>query len=241
MAGDALVASGVSVEFAGVKALQDVTCTLERGLILGLIGPNGAGKTTLVNVISGFQAPTTGEVTLDGRRVTRWSAARRARAGLTRTFQGGRLFPDFTVAENVEAGCVGRGASRRAARRRSAELLAWMGMTALADTRAAVLPAGSQRRLGILRALALEPDYLLLDEPAAGLNESESEELVESIRGIRDDHGCGVLVIEHDMRVIMPLCERLHVLEHGATICLGTPAEVREDAAVLAAYLGSAA
>lgn len=233
-----LRAVAVTVAFAGLKALNDVSITLDHGRILGLIGPNGAGKTTAVNVLSGFQKPGTGAVVLDGQKITGWRAPRRARNGIARSFQGGRLFLDFTVLENVETGFLGAGRTRRYAARRSQDLLELMGLGGIAESRAEDLPAGHQRLLGILRALALEPRYLLLDEPAAGLNEQEGAELVRSIRAIRDQQGCGVLLIEHDMSVIMPLCEQLHVLDHGQTIAVGTPQEIRSDPAVLEAYLG---
>jgi branched-chain amino acid transport system ATP-binding protein len=236
--GELLEARGLKVHFGGVRAVDGVDLVLSKGEILGLIGPNGAGKTTLVNALSGFQKPTAGTVALSGDDVTGWAPPRLARRGLTRTFQSVRLFPGLTVLENVELGGVGVGMRRAAARRWARELLARLRLDHLADRWADGLPHGLERRLGIVRALAAKPRFLLLDEPAAGLNEQESDELVASLTLIRDDFECALVVIEHDMRLIMRLCERIQVLDYGKTISIGTPAEVRRDPAVLTAYLG---
>ena len=237
--GDGLLeARDLKVHFGGVRAVDGVGLALRKGEILGLIGPNGAGKTTLVNALSGFQKPTAGTVLLDGADVTGWSPHRLARRGLARTFQSVRLFPDLTVLENVELGGVGVGMRRPAARRWARDLLERLRLADKAALYATGLPHGLERRLGIVRALAAKPAFLLLDEPAAGLNEQESDELVASLSLIRDDFSCALMVIEHDMRVIMRLCERIQVLDHGKTISIGTPTEVRQDPAVLVAYLG---
>jgi branched-chain amino acid transport system ATP-binding protein len=237
--GDGLLeARDLKVHFGGVRAVDGVGLALRKGEILGLIGPNGAGKTTLVNALSGFQKPTAGTVLLDGTDVTGWSPHRLARRGLARTFQSVRLFPDLTVLENVELGGVGVGMRRPAARRWARDLLERLRLADKAALYATGLPHGLERRLGIVRALAAKPAFLLLDEPAAGLNEQESDELVASLSLIRDDFSCALMVIEHDMRVIMRLCERIQVLDHGKTISIGTPTEVRQDPAVLVAYLG---
>jgi branched-chain amino acid transport system ATP-binding protein len=226
------------VHFEGVKALDGVDLALRPGEILGLIGPNGAGKTTLVNVITGFQPPTTGAIVLDGRELTKLPAHRRARLGLARTFQSVRLFEGLTVLQNVEVSALGAGLSRREARARAHELLDLLGLAERAHEQAGSLPQGDERRLGIARALAARPTFLLLDEPAAGLDEAESDTLMRTIARIRDEAGCGVLVIEHDMRLIMRLCERIQVLDYGKTISVGTPDEVRADPKVITAYLG---
>jgi branched-chain amino acid transport system ATP-binding protein len=236
-----LAAQGVDVRFEGVHALQGVDLALEPGVILGLIGPNGAGKTTLVNVLTGYQRPDEGAVHLDGSEVTRLTPEKLARRGLGRTFQAVRPFSALSVRENVELGAIGSGASSRDARETATLVLERLGLDGVADIDASALPAGHERRLGLARALAGRPRYLLLDEPAAGLNEREGDALVETLRAIRDADGIGLLLIEHDMRVVMDACDRIQVLDHGATIAEGTPDAVRRDEAVLAAYLGPGA
>jgi len=233
-----LEARGLEVHFGGVHAVDGVDLVLKKGEILGLIGPNGAGKTTLVNALSGFQKPSAGTVLMNGRDVTGLSPHRLARLGLARTFQSVRLFPGLTVLENVELGGVGVGMRRPAARKWARELLERMKLGDKASLYGTGLPHGLERRLGIVRSLAAKPTFLMLDEPAAGLNEQESDELVGSLTLIRDDFSCALMVIEHDMRVIMRLCERIQVLDYGKTISIGTPTEVRQDPAVLIAYLG---
>ncbi|MPZ68477.1 MAG: ATP-binding cassette domain-containing protein [Actinobacteria bacterium] len=232
------IARGVHVDFDGIKALDDVDVELREREVLGLIGPNGAGKTTLVNVLSGFQRLDEGSMQLNGANVTGWSPYRLARRGLARTFQGARLFKGLSVFENVEVGALGVGVGRREAKARAESLLSLLGLYGQADMPADSLAYGGQRRLEIARALALRPQFLLLDEPAAGLSELESDEMMSAILDFKKDSDCGVLIIEHDMRVIMSLCDRVHVLNYGKTIKVGTPAEVRADEGVLTAYLG---
>jgi branched-chain amino acid transport system ATP-binding protein len=234
-----LEAYELRVYFEGVKAVDGVDIVLSRGEILGLIGPNGAGKTTLVNALSGFQRPTAGRVALGDVDVTGWAPNRLARKGLTRTFQAVRLFPGLTVFENVEIGAVGVGLGRRVARPYVWELLERMGLDGMAMLPASGIPHGVERRLGLVRALAARPDFMLLDEPAAGLNEGESAELITALAAISADFGCGLMVIEHDMSVIMRLCQRIQVIDRGRTISIGTAAEVQRDPAVLTAYLGT--
>lgn len=233
-----LEASEVTVRFEGLAALEAVDLVLFEREILGLIGPNGAGKTTLVNTLTGFQQVSSGRVRLEGADVTNSPAHRLARRGLARTFQGAHLFSDLTVLENIEAGAVGVGRSRREGRRRAWEILGQMGRTDLAHTLAGSLPHGEERRLGIARALVTGPRILIMDEPAAGLNETESDELMGAISSWSSSYGCSVLLIEHDMRMIMRLCDRVQVIDHGSTIAVGTPTEVRADKAVIEAYLG---
>ncbi len=230
----------VRVHFEGVRAIDGVSLSVDRGEILGLIGPNGAGKTTLVNVISGIQPPDAGTVWLGEDDITAWAPPRRARAGLGRTFQGARLFDRLSVEENVEAAAVSAGLRRRAARARTEELLAIFRLEDVAHRDASTLPHGTARRLGVARALAVAPIYVLLDEPAAGLDEEESRELVALLRDIRDRYEVGLVVIEHDVPLIMALCERIHVLHHGETLAVGAPAAIAKDPQVIDAYLGEA-
>jgi branched-chain amino acid transport system ATP-binding protein len=236
---ETLETRGVSVAFAGIVALEDVTLRLERGSILGLIGANGAGKTTLVNVITGYQRVRNGSVSLDGREITRLAPHKRARLGLGRTFQAGRLFPRLSVRENVEAGAVGVGMRHGAARAKADEVMELTRLAHLADIRCGALPYGEERRVALARALAGSPRYLAVDEPAAGLNESESEDLLELIAQMREREGLGILIIEHDVGLVMRLCDRVQVLSGGRTIALGTPDEVQRDPNVIAAYLGT--
>jgi ABC-type branched-subunit amino acid transport system ATPase component len=233
-----LVAEGIHVHFEGVRAVDGVDLTLERGQIMGLIGPNGAGKTTFMNAVSSFVHLTAGTVTLGGTPVTSWKPERLAKNGLVRTFQDVATFPALTVFENVELGALGAGLSRTRARRRATELLEKLGLRHLASLRASALPHGEERRVGIARAVACSPQFLLLDEPAAGLDDDESLRLAETIAGIRNDIGCGVLLVEHDMRIIFRVCERIQVLDYGKSIAVGSPDEIRKNQRVIAAYLG---
>jgi len=236
--GDALRAANVDRAFEGVRALQGVTLALRRHEVVGLIGPNGAGKTTLINVITGFDRPTGGIVELEGRDVTRWTAARRAGAGLARTFQHGHLFRALSVRENVEVAALGTGARAREARRRAGELLGALGLADRAERPAKVLPHGDQRKLAVARALATRPRFVLLDEPAAGLAEAELPALVAVVRSVRDDHGAGVLLVDHNMALVMQVCDRIHVLDQGRSLAEGGPEEVSENPDVVRAYLG---
>jgi branched-chain amino acid transport system ATP-binding protein len=238
-AGHRLRTEGLGVRFAGVKALAGVDLVLERGEVLGLIGPNGAGKTTMLNAVSGAIRPTAGEVYVDDTAVTNWSPHRLAKAGLARTFQNLRLFRGLSVRENIEAAAVaGPSLSRRNARRLAVDLLEDAHLTEKADWRSESLSYGEEQRLAIARALAVCPSFLLLDEPAAGLNEAETDTLAALIARIRKSLGCGVLVIEHDMRLIMGTCDRIHVLDMGSTIAVGEPAQIQTHEDVVAAYLG---
>jgi branched-chain amino acid transport system ATP-binding protein len=221
-----------------VQALAEVDLELARSEVVGLIGPNGAGKTTLVNVITGFDFPTTGRVELEERDVTRWSPQRRGRAGLARTFQHGHAFKGLTVRENVEVAALGVGASGRDARTRAQSLLGALGLRARADENASALPHGDERKLGVARALATEPRFVLMDEPAAGLTEAEVPDLAAVVRSVRDDHGAGVLLIDHNVALILDVCDRIHVLDQGRTLAEGTPEEIRKNIDVANAYLG---
>jgi branched-chain amino acid transport system ATP-binding protein len=239
--GGTLRAAGLSRSFEGVQAVAGVDLELQRHEVVGLIGPNGAGKSTLVNLLSGFDVPSAGSVELEGRDITRWSAHRRGRAGLARTFQHSRSFRNLTVRENVEVAALGAGSPPREARRRASELVTLLGLDPYAEASAARLPHGDERRLGVARALATRPRFVLMDEPAAGLPEAEVPEFAGVVRAIRDEHETGVLLIDHNMALVMGVCDRIQVLDHGRTLAKGTPAEIRRNLDVAAAYLGESA
>lgn len=234
-----LRAEEVSLAFSGLHVLRGVELELHPGEALGLIGPNGAGKTTLVNVLSGFQAPDSGSVFLDEAEVTSWSTARLARAGLGRTFQAALPFAGLTVVESVAVGAMGVGVGRRRAVDTAENVLESLGLDEQAQRPAGLQPPGNQRLLGIARALATGPRYLLLDEPAAGLNDEECRELVANLREVIRDFGCAILLIEHDMNVVMDLCSQVQVLDDGKTVAIGSPEEIQAHPAVVEAYLGT--
>lgn len=225
--------TGVEKNFVGVLALAGVDIVVERGEILGLIGPNGSGKTTLLNVISGISHPTGGQIELDGREIAGLKAHRVAEMGLSRTFQNIRLFSQLTVRENVEA--AARPGTNPAD---VGSVLASLGLVDVEREKAVNLPYGMQRRLEIARAVIRRPSLILLDEPAAGMNESESDGLLENIRRIRSELDCSVVVVEHDLRLIMKLCDRIQVLDQGRTIGTGEPTQIARDPVVVRAYLG---
>jgi branched-chain amino acid transport system ATP-binding protein len=236
-----LVTRDATKDFGGLRAVNRVSLALEKGEILGLIGPNGSGKTTFINVITGNLDITDGQVLFGDTDITGWPTHRIARLGLVRTFQVMRPFSDLTVMENVEAAAVSAGnLSRREARKRAWETLDHMGLAKRADFEAGTLPTGEERYLEVARALVTRPTFLLLDEPGAGLNDTEVEGLLAVLGRIPSEIDCGMLVVDHDMRLIMPLCDRIHVLNQGATIAEGTPDEVQSNPDVIAAYLGSA-
>jgi branched-chain amino acid transport system ATP-binding protein len=234
-----LAVEQVTKDFVGLRALHAVSLKLEQGEILGLIGPNGSGKTTLINVITGFLKPTYGRVRVGGVDITGWAPDRIAHMGLARTFQTIKLFSGLSVLENVEVAGVSVGLARREARRHAYQVLDSLGAARLAPLPAGALPYGEERRVEIARGLATNPRFLLLDEPAAGLTETESEELLRTLSAIPRRTGCGMLIIDHDMRLIMRLCDRLHVLNYGETIGEGTPEEIRRSPVVIQAYLGA--
>ena len=239
--GGSLRATGVSRAFEGVHALRGVDIEVHRHEVVGLIGPNGAGKTTLVNVITGFDFPTSGSVALGDDVITSWSPHRRGRQGLARTFQHSRSFRSLSVRENIEVAALGSGAGSREARRRAAALLGLLGLEAYGQRPAATLAHGDERKLGVARALATAPRFVLMDEPAAGLPEAEVPDFAAVVRTVRDEHEAGVLLIDHNMALIMEVCDRIHVLDQGRTLAQGTPREIRDNLDVTAAYLGESA
>lgn len=234
-----LSATDIAVRFSGVRAIEGVSLTLRKGEIVGLIGPNGAGKTTMVNVLSGFQRPHQGDVTIGARAATGRPATWFSRQGVVRTFQAVRLFKGLTVSENVEAALSSLNLNRAAARRRASQILDYMGIAAKAHLMSDALTYGDERRVGIARALALNPDFLLMDEPAAGLNIGEAATLGALISTIRDEIGCGILLIEHNMTLVTQTCGRLHAMASGRTIATGLPDAVLSDRQVRSAYLGA--
>ena len=231
----------VSKDFAGLHALREVTAHVDEGEILAVIGPNGSGKTTLINVVSGVVRPTSGHVRVNGTALSSLPSHAVARSGIARTFQNIRLFRDMTVIENVEtaASRSPRVKGLRRPRRASRQALARLGLQRHADTIVSTLPYGLQRRVEIARAISTQPHFLLLDEPAAGLNEVESDDLLDVIRSVRTELGCGIMVVDHDLRLIMRVSERIHALNEGRTLAEGTPDEIRRNRAVIEAYLGS--
>lgn len=238
-AGEDLRATDVSRAYAGVVALRSVTFRLGRHEVVGLIGPNGAGKTTLVNILSGYDLPDGGSISMDGEEITAWSPLRRGRARMARTFQHGHVFPGLSVRENVEVGALGMGARAGAASIVADEILELLGLADVASKSASVLSHGQERKLGVARALAIDPRYVLMDEPAAGLNEEEVLDFAEVVRSVRETQGAGVLVIDHNVALIMKVCDRVYVLDQGQVIAEGTPTDIMRDPAVATAYLGT--
>lgn len=240
-----VLARGLSVrnltrQFHGIYAVNGVSLDCRVGQIVGLIGPNGAGKTTLMNIISGTIAPSSGQIFLNGTELTASTPAACAAAGIARTFQNIRLFKGLTVRQNIEVAAISRARIDDADRAQPATdaLIELMGLGSIADAKAGTLSYGYQRRVEIARALALGPDIVLLDEPAAGMNEQESAALIGSVRKLRDEFGCGVVVIDHDLHFILSVSEVLYVMHLGAIIVSGAPAEVRKDERVIEIYLG---
>jgi branched-chain amino acid transport system ATP-binding protein len=248
-----LEVENMSLEFGGVKACQNVNFQLERGILYGLIGPNGAGKSTIFNVLTGIYAPTRGDVRLGGESLVNKKPFEIAQKGIGRTFQNIRLFKELTVLENVMTSFYSSSHStlvdqifqnkqfhkeEEEIRVKSMELLTVMGIQDLHDVPAGGLPYGKQRKLEIARALGLNPQLLLLDEPAAGLNPAETRELTSLIREIQKSRNITVLLIEHDMGLVMKICEKIYVLVQGQLVCEGVADVVQNDKRVIEAYLG---
>jgi branched-chain amino acid transport system ATP-binding protein len=243
----------VTIRFGGLTAVNELNMAVARGEIYGLIGPNGAGKTTIFNLLTGVYEPTSGEIYFEDRRVDGKRPYEISRCGVSRTFQNIRLFPGMSVLENVMTACHTHARQNlldavirtprferdeREHREFSLELLEIFELAGLRDEGGTSLPYGKQRRLEIVRALATRPKLLLLDEPAAGLNPSEQEDLMTLIQQIRDRFGLTILLVEHNMKVVMGVCERIQVVDYGKSIALGVPDEIRNNPKVIEAYLG---
>ncbi len=248
-----LKANNVSISFGGIKAVQDFNIELNRGELVGLIGPNGAGKTTAFNLLTGVYQPTTGTIEFDGTNLTGMKPYQITQRGIARTFQNIRLFGNLTVLDNVKIACsylvkynvaeailrIGRyGKEEERIEKEAVDLLKIFHLDDKKDELAGSLPYGLQRRLEIARALAARPKLLLLDEPAAGMNPQETNDLMSLIEGIRKRFNLTILLIEHDMSLVMGICERLYVLEFGKILAKGIPQEIKSNADVIRAYLG---
>lgn len=249
-----LKTTDLSKSFGGIKAVQKFEIHIDKGEVIGLIGPNGAGKTTAFNLLTGVYKPTTGEILFEGKDISGKKPYQITALGIARTFQNIRLFGELSVLENVKIAFtlhskyslpeailrIGRyGKEEQAIDDKARELLAAFKLDHLAEEQAKNLPYGQQRRLEIARALATRPKLLLLDEPAAGMNPQETKELTDMIRWIRDEFKLTILLIEHDMALVMKICERIYVLDYGKILAQGVPEEIKHNPAVIKAYLGT--
>jgi branched-chain amino acid transport system ATP-binding protein len=235
-----LEAASIIKSFGAIHVLENVTVTVNKGEVVGLLGPNGAGKTTLVNIMAGYETQDAGTISIDGRTLDGLTPEARTHAGLARTFQSGRLFPELTVAENIVLGAIGSGISTKRANRRAAEAIEMLGLTAVQTEPAAGLSHGLSRLVGLARAVTSQPDYLIMDEPAAGLNDHETPALLSALDNIRRESGCGMLLIEHNVGLVTAACSRVFVLASGELLFEGDPQDALVDEGVMSAYLGDA-
>lgn len=249
-----LKAEGLGIQFGGLKAVDEFNFEIEKNQLYGLIGPNGAGKTTVFNLLTGVYKPTSGQITFDGKPIIKMKPNQITELGIARTFQNIRLFKNMSVIDNVKVGLhhsqnysllsavlntPGYFKGEEAIEEKALSLLKVFGLEEFAYVKASNLPYGKQRKLEIARALATSPKLLLLDEPAAGMNPTETAELMETIKLVREKFSIAILLIEHDMKLVMGICEKIVVLNFGTTLAFGTPEEIRNNPEVVAAYLGN--
>ena len=241
MAQDSFIASEINKSFGALSVIMGVSLSIKPGETLGLLGPNGAGKTTFINIVAGYEKQDSGTISINGVNLDGMKPDARARAGVARTFQSGRLFAQLTVAENIALGALGLGASHNEAQERAKNTIDVLGLNSLATAPAATLSHGNARLVGLARAVAAEPKYLIMDEPAAGLNESEVPKLLNALKVIKDRLGCGMFLVEHNVGLVAKACDRVIVLATGVLIFDGAPKDALNDAQVKNAYLGDAA